>query len=490
MEESLSGASTDRRTFLQALGGSGLTAGAFANGTAARSSTRDCSAVRLEADKTELEVGDFSIFTVHADDGCTIEDFELVFTTPRGTVTPEAVSLEDSERKQAARRFGSAGTFAAFAEVTVEGRRVLTNTVLIEVTGDGGLTVENAALSVASDRRAAVGNVTVANEGSAAKVVEVALFEDEPNEGNPLDSKTAIIAGGDTQSAQVSAFTEHEFDDLFVTVNGSVEAREAGGRFEVRKLYAPESIERGEELTVYAKIKNVGRREGRRTVTYRFDGEDVDSREGSLDAGESTFVAFEFTPDVEPGTYTHSVTTGDDTKSTDIDVAGDAIAINFQPEDAYVPDDFIPDTGERFDDRNGLRYGWSEEHTDTTRDRDDHDLSQELNTLNHFVQDNGTTERPYDSRTDPEWEIELDDGTYDVTLVGGDADHLDNELSFAVNDTLFIDNEFDNQELRRPRGKNFIKHEGTVEVTDGTLTIAPPDGAFNPKICWLEIRSQ
>jgi hypothetical protein len=488
MDRNSSAALTDRRRFLQALGASGLSAGGLASNAAAGGLTGDCTEVRLEADETELGVGEFTVFSVVAADGCEIEAFELEFVTPQRTAAPETLPREETEK--AARRFGSAGTFAAFAAVTIDGSRVLTNTVIVEVTSEADLAVDNGTLSVAADRRAAIGTVDVTNSGPGGQVVEVELVEARRHKERVVARETVLLAGDTTRTITVSAFTDDEFGDLSVRVNGTVEAREAGGTFEVVDIYAPDRIDQGDEITLWAKIANTGRREGTRTITYRFDGDDADATERTLEPGEATFAAFQFQPDVAPGTYTHSVTTGDDTKSAEIEVAGDALEINFQPADARVPDGAIPDTGERFGDRNGQRYGWSQDHTDTTRDRDDHDVSQALNTFNHFTGNDGTTDRSYRSTSDPEWEIELDDGTYEITLVGGDADNLDNELSFAVNDTLFIDEAFDSERQRRPRGDHFVKHEGTVEVTDGTLTIAPPDGAFNPKICYLSIRKQ
>ena len=52
--------------------------------------------------------------------------------------------------------------------------------------------------------------------------------------------------------------------------------------------------------------------------------------------------------------------------------AGELIKINFQIADAPVPEDYLPDTGQLFGDQgNCYTYGWSQDMSDQTRDRND-----------------------------------------------------------------------------------------------------------------------
>ena len=77
--------------------------------------------------------------------------------------------------------------------------------------------------------------------------------------------------------------------------------------------------------------------------------------------------------------------------------AGELIKINFQLAGAEVPEGYLPDTGLAFGDRdNGYSYGWSQNMTDQTRDRNNSTApDQRYDTLIHFM------------GTGAVWEIEL-----------------------------------------------------------------------------------
>jgi hypothetical protein len=91
-------------------------------------------------------------------------------------------------------------------------------------------------------------------------------------------------------------------------------------------------------------------------------------------------------------------------------MAGDTYLVNFQLAGAPVPTRYMADTGQVFGLRsNGQTYGWSADHTDQSRDRN---LvpDQRLDTLIHF-------------EVGQNWEFQLANGVYGVTVSIGDAEH-------------------------------------------------------------------
>ena len=91
------------------------------------------------------------------------------------------------------------------------------------------------------------------------------------------------------------------------------------------------------------------------------------------------------------------------------------IKINFQAAGAPIPDGYLPDYGELFGDRgNGWSYGWSQDMTSRTRDRNNAAApDQRHDTLVHFQPLGGV------------WEIELPNGTYNLFIVCGDPSYAD-----------------------------------------------------------------
>ncbi len=84
------------------------------------------------------------------------------------------------------------------------------------------------------------------------------------------------------------------------------------------------------------------------------------------------------------------------------------VGINFQLAGVTVPANYLADTGEVYGNRgNGWNYGWSTDHTDLSRDREINP-DQRLDTLVHF-------------HAGQDWEIELPNGQYLVTVTIGDA---------------------------------------------------------------------
>ena len=150
--------------------------------------------------------------------------------------------------------------------------------------------------------------------------------------------------------------------------------------------------------------------------------------------------------------------------------AGELIKINFQLEGAEVPEDYLPDTGQLFGDQgNGYSYGWSQDMSDQTRDRNSGNApDQRYDTLIHF-RGRGAT-----------WEIELPPGTYRVFIVCGDPSNADTNNQIELEGEILADD---------PDGEDsFDEYEFTILVTDGRLTWTEPAGTY-VKPCFIEIES-
>lgn len=144
--------------------------------------------------------------------------------------------------------------------------------------------------------------------------------------------------------------------------------------------------------------------------------------------------------------------------------------INFQPAAVAVPAGHLVDCGETYGLRaNSRTYGWNAATPDT-RDRD---LAgdQRFDTLIHL-------QKP--ANPNARWEIAVPNGTYDVTVMSGDAKHIDSVYRTSVEGTLAVS--------ATPTTANRW-HSGTVRVTvtDGRLTVGNAAGAANNKICFIEI---
>ncbi|MFH1718223.1 MAG: hypothetical protein ABIF19_12795 [Planctomycetota bacterium] len=150
--------------------------------------------------------------------------------------------------------------------------------------------------------------------------------------------------------------------------------------------------------------------------------------------------------------------------------AGELIKINFQLAGAPVPEGYLPDTGLVFADRgNGYSYGWSQDMTDQTRDRNNAAApDQRYDTLIHF-RGRGAV-----------WEIELAPGTYRIYIVCGDPSNADSNNQIELEGEVLADD---------PDGMDsFDEFEFIVTVTDGRLTWSEPAGSY-VKPCFIEIES-
>ena len=144
--------------------------------------------------------------------------------------------------------------------------------------------------------------------------------------------------------------------------------------------------------------------------------------------------------------------------------------VNFQPAAAPVPIGYLPDSGEVFADRgNGYSYGFDTDTFETIW-RDSHsDLRYD--TFNHL-------QKP--STNWAIWEIALPNETYEVHVVCGDPDYINQNNTIDVEGTVLSD---------ASSGLSYFdEYDVTVTVSDGRLTIQPSFGASNAKICFVDIR--
>lgn len=148
-------------------------------------------------------------------------------------------------------------------------------------------------------------------------------------------------------------------------------------------------------------------------------------------------------------------------------LADNVIQINFQDTETPVPEGFFADYGDIFDLRdNGLTYGWSHDHTSMARQREFPENGVLFNTMNHF-------------RNDTCWEIELENGSYNVTVAIGDG--WESTHSLAVEDVTYWED-------LTLEGSDFRVDTKTITVTDGRLTITPMDAdKWGTRICYVII---
>ena len=211
--------------------------------------------------------------------------------------------------------------------------------------------------------------------------------------------------------------------------------------------------------------------------------------------------------------YTVTVTADDGTDVTiatfTITVAGEAFEpfvanINFNAENGEQPAGYALDYGLPFGDRdNDLTYGWVDAADGTTpldltggsrgngRDRGTVQADQRLDSLVHMQGDDITVDGDTFSGVDTEgvWEIEVPNGTYEVTVAAGDSsannyvkDPEEHALNVEGTQAIapFVPVGTSGADLQHRTGTV------TVTVTDGFLTI-DADGGTNTKIDYIDV---
>jgi len=150
------------------------------------------------------------------------------------------------------------------------------------------------------------------------------------------------------------------------------------------------------------------------------------------------------------------------------------ININFQPESNADLLDYFTDSGQRYSlHENGYTYGWDEDISYTTRNRNSSRSADErFDTLIHM-------QLPRDA-IDAVWEIALPDGNYQIRLVAGDPSYLDGRYQIMAEGIPIIDGIPDTSQY-------WFDETRIVSVNDGRLTLSSGLDALSNKLSFIEI---
>ncbi|HYG76413.1 MAG TPA: PKD domain-containing protein [Planctomycetota bacterium] len=147
---------------------------------------------------------------------------------------------------------------------------------------------------------------------------------------------------------------------------------------------------------------------------------------------------------------------------------GKGVSVNFQPATSERVSGMLVDSGAAFAARgNGHSYGWDIDIAADMRDRGVH-ADQRYDTFAHM--------QKLGNRS---WKINLENGSYQVRVVMGDARYQDQTSNIYVQETYLAD----------PDGiDNFDEYTVTTTVSTGSLVIRPAANSnAGAKLCFVEI---
>ncbi len=147
-------------------------------------------------------------------------------------------------------------------------------------------------------------------------------------------------------------------------------------------------------------------------------------------------------------------------------------AVNFQPAAAADQPGYLSDNGLVFADRgNGQSYGWAEDNSSETRDRDStYAPDDRYDTFDHV-------HRPSEANN---WEIAVPNGRYLVHIVSGDDDNYNSVFILNVDGITVVNGTPTDTD-------RWIDGVGVVTVSDGRLTVTNGPGFTGNKICFIEL---
>ena len=190
---------------------------------------------------------------------------------------------------------------------------------------------------------------------SSAQVDEQVTFDaaDSSDADGSIESYEWDFGDGETATGQSVSHTFDSAGDYTVeltvtdddgatataTQSVSVSSAPEPGNFQVADLEAPSSATQGDNVTVEATVENTGDEAATQSVAFTFDGTQLDSQDLTLSDGKNETVSFTVsTSAVEPGTYTHGVSTDDDSASAEIAITEpepepepEAVDVSFEP---------------------------------------------------------------------------------------------------------------------------------------------------------------
>ena len=149
------------------------------------------------------------------------------------------------------------------------------------------------------------------------------------------------------------------------------------------------------------------------------------------------------------------------------------IKINFQNGANPAYQDYLIDGGALFANRgNGYLYGWSEDVSSYTRNRNNPNSPSELyDSLIHMTYSNGL---------DANWEIELPNGQYNVRIVTGDPTYYNSVYNLLIEGVTVV--------TGQPSSSDpWQETTAVVTVADGRLTLSNGTGTQYQKIDFIEI---
>jgi len=207
--------------------------------------------------------------------------------------------------------------------------------------------VADLAPSTAEVTRGATVNVSaeVSNIGDL-EGGEMAYFVIEDPAGEEVfnESQSVTLAGGDSTTVEFSAATAaldagdytHTIKVGDASQTGDLTINPAPAVFEVTSLSAPDTVTRGESITVSSTIANTGNENGTQTVEFRLAGETIANESVSLTPGDTRVLSFTVdTSEVDAGVYEHGVYTQNDSQTAQLTV--DPAPANFEVSGLTAP---------------------------------------------------------------------------------------------------------------------------------------------------------
>ncbi|WP_339244333.1 PA14 domain-containing protein [Paenibacillus sp. FSL R10-2796] len=143
---------------------------------------------------------------------------------------------------------------------------------------------------------------------------------------------------------------------------------------------------------------------------------------------------------------------------------GETIKIQFQPMQSHTPEGFLADYGEVFGVKNNYAYGWTTDHTNSTVTRATYDDLQNKFNMSQSSYGNPTLDTLTLMHPDGMWEIQLDNGIYEVAVTVGDSVY-GSKNALDVEGTIFWDG------LSLDPGEHSTLKK-SVTVRDGKLSLS------------------
>ncbi|MBX0295323.1 PKD domain-containing protein [Haloarcula nitratireducens] len=327
------------------------------------------SAVTPETDSTRFADTDSTTITVEeeqtntpptADAGGdqTVDEGDDVTLDASGSDDPDGDSLSYTWTQTAGPSVSVSDTVSpTFTAPSVDSTTTLTFEVEV-ADGNGGTDTDTVSVTVDpvnEDPSASISGPTSAQVGEeltfdavASDDGSIASYEWDFDDGETASGQSVTHAFDSEGDYTVElTVTDDEGATTTATQTVSVSAAPAPANFQITNLDAPASATQGDTVTVEATVENTGDEEATQTVEFTFDGSVIDSQDVTLASGASEDVQFTLdTTGVAAGTYTHGVSTDDDTASAQITVEAASEPSPGAVDVSLVPADQTATTGD------------------------------------------------------------------------------------------------------------------------------------------------